>query len=305
MKYTFEHCRADYVNNWHEMAVRPRYAAAVAASARKILQGRDRYMAVARETGVPWFVIGIIHKMECNCDFGKHLHNGDSLRKRTWRVPAGRPKSGKPPFAWEESAIDAIRYDKLDHIKKWSVEVAAFAFEKYNGFGSRRRGVPSAYLWSFSTVYTRGKFVRDHVWDANAISEQTGAMVLMKELFQLQPSLALPVGEPTAVRIDEDSREGYGEEPPLRQSRTVWGGVLAGFGAAITWAWNKIGLTVDAVGNVAGDVIESADGIASSAGRVAELVGLNLPYIGAAALIAGLYLVIYARTDARRNGKVG
>ena len=36
-----------------------------------------RYDQVANATGVPWYVIGIIHEMEGGLNFTTHLHNGD------------------------------------------------------------------------------------------------------------------------------------------------------------------------------------------------------------------------------------
>ena len=69
---------------------------------------RARYASVSAQTGVPWWVIGLIHMMEAGQSFRCHLHNGDPLTARTVQVPAGRPKTGQPPFIWEESAADAL-----------------------------------------------------------------------------------------------------------------------------------------------------------------------------------------------------
>ncbi|MNR22399.1 hypothetical protein D3C85_1393480 [compost metagenome] len=132
--------------------------------------------------GVPWFFIGIIHSLESNFHFGKHLHNGDPLTQRTVRVPAGRPVQGDPPFSWEASAKDALRMKGFDQQSDWSTARMLYRWEAYNGFGYRPRGVPSAYLWSFSTHYTKGRFVEDHVFDPNSVSQQCGAAVMLKAL---------------------------------------------------------------------------------------------------------------------------
>ena len=60
-------------------------------------------------TPIPWYVIGFIHKMESDMNFGTHLHNGDPLTARTVHVPTGRPVNGNPPFTWEDSAADALQ----------------------------------------------------------------------------------------------------------------------------------------------------------------------------------------------------
>ena len=74
----------------------------------RILRFQDRYARLAAQSTVPWYVIAVIHNMECGLDFTKHLHNGDSLKRRTVNEPEGRPKTGQPPFAFDVSALDAL-----------------------------------------------------------------------------------------------------------------------------------------------------------------------------------------------------
>jgi hypothetical protein len=57
-----------------------------------------------------------------------------------------------------------------------------FRFEKYNGFGYRRRNIQSPYLWSYCQHYTSGKFIQDGKYDPGAVSKQCGAAVLLSEL---------------------------------------------------------------------------------------------------------------------------
>lgn len=181
---SFSQRKAEYGALWKSAVVRPDKLPEVRARARQVLASRARYDAVSKATGVPWYVIGILHSMECSLSFTKHLHNGDPLKAKTVNVPKGRG-----PFAtWEESAIDALRYDKLDKITDWSVERIAFALEKFNGFGYIKRGIHSPYLWSFTTAYEKGKFVSDGVWSATAVSQQCGGMAILKALIELEPT---------------------------------------------------------------------------------------------------------------------
>ena len=90
------------------------------ARVRAIAEAKPRYDQVANATGVPWYVIGIIHEMEGGLNFATHLHNGDPLAGRTVQVPAGRPPTGIPPFQWEESAIDALTLEAFHSIKLWT-----------------------------------------------------------------------------------------------------------------------------------------------------------------------------------------
>lgn len=197
---TFEELRGGYAAQWSRMKILPEREATLTATARRLLANRERYQRVSDKTnGIPWFFIAVLHDRESSGDFDTHLHNGDPLTARTRRVPAGRPAKGSPPFTWEESAIDALTMKGFHLIKDWSVERMAFSGEGYNGFGYRNRGVPSAYLWSFSDMYRGGKFVADRVWSASAIDKQAGIMPLMRMLANLDASVAKALGSKTGV----------------------------------------------------------------------------------------------------------
>jgi len=150
--------------------------------ASKLLENIYRYESVGIPLNIPWWFIGAIHGLESGFAFDRHLHNGDPLTARTRRVPAGRPADGAPPYTWEESAQDALRYMKLDQWGDWSVAGALYQWEAYNGFGYRKYKINSPYLWSFSNHYEKGRYVRDHVFDTNATSNQCGAATLLRSL---------------------------------------------------------------------------------------------------------------------------
>lgn len=171
---------------------------AIDACVDKIAAGRPKYEAVSKKTGVPWYFIGILHNMECSGRFNQHLHNGDPLTARTVRVPAGFPKAGNPPFTWEASAEDALRLKKLDQWTDWSIPAMLFKMEEYNGFGYRSRGIRSPYLWSCSNHYSRGKFVKDGIFDPNAVSKQIGGAVILRRMSERQLAIA---GEVDAVTL--------------------------------------------------------------------------------------------------------
>src|SRR3990167_350282 len=121
-KPTFSGLESEYARLWQTMQVKSSWDVAVDRRARAILAHKARYSQVEARTGVPWPMIGVIHSMECGLSFTSHLHNGDSLKKRTYHVPAGRPKTGTPPFGWEESACDALLMKSLDKVEDWSIE---------------------------------------------------------------------------------------------------------------------------------------------------------------------------------------
>jgi len=151
---------------------------------RKMVTNKAKYDTVSIELNIPWYFIAVIHNMESSLNFKTHLHNGDPLSARTTNVPKGRPVSGKPPFSWPESVMDALKMKKLDKWTDWSIAGILFKLEIYNGWGYRNNHpeVLSPYLWSFSNHYTKGKYVSDGKWDANAVSQQCGAATLLRRM---------------------------------------------------------------------------------------------------------------------------
>ena len=172
--FSYGELRDDYARLWQGMKIPAGMAAAVEARVRAIARGNPRYDQVSNATGVPWYVVGTIHELEASLKFSAHLHNGDPLTARTVQVPADRPTSGVPPFDWEDSAIDALMMKNLNEVKLWTVERIAYQLEAYNGWGYRTRktGINTPYLWAATSNYKKGKFVRDRVFDPNAVSRQ-------------------------------------------------------------------------------------------------------------------------------------
>ncbi len=187
-----------YTEAYIKAEIRPEKKEELRVAAYRIREGMARYEDVAAKlgNGIHWWFIGIVHYMEAGHfypnHFRYHLHCGDPLTGRTVHIPKGRPKanprggtvppSPANPYSWEESAIDALRYMGYDVVKDWSIENCLYLFEKYNGFGYKRRGVPSPYLWSYTDKYTSGKYVADGKFDPKAVSKQPGVAALMKAL---------------------------------------------------------------------------------------------------------------------------
>ena len=171
-------------SRWKAATVPAHRFPAVDAIANRILLNRARYERVDAATGVPWYVIAGLHNMEASGSFQKHLHEGSSLAGRTRWIPKGRPLTGKPPFTWEFSAEDALKYDKMGAVKWSSLDATLYACERYNGTGYLKfhPTVPTPYLWSYTSVYTRGKYVADGKWSSTAVSQQAGIAAIWKRL---------------------------------------------------------------------------------------------------------------------------
>ncbi|MCW5705265.1 MAG: peptidoglycan-binding protein, partial [Bradyrhizobium sp.] len=177
----------DYRKLWDTMTVSADWQKKANAIATRIVASQGRYAAAVAGTSVPWWFVAVVHAMECSLRFDQHLHNGDPLTARTVQVPKNRPPAGNPPFTWAQSARDAIEFERLTSIVDWSLENVLFNWHRYNGINNeyKRKGIPTPYLWSGSQHYRKGKYVRDGVFDANAVSAQVGAAVLLKSLVDL------------------------------------------------------------------------------------------------------------------------
>lgn len=172
----------EYVRFFNGAGIRSSKTKVVREMADIAWNNRARYQSIGQPLGIPWWFIAGLHQMESTYNFSRHLHNGDRLTARTTRVPAGRPTSGSPPFTFEESAVDALKHKNFHEETDWSLPRALFRFERYNGFGYRPRNIATPYLWSFTTIYGRGKYVEDGVFDGNATSQQCGVAALFRQL---------------------------------------------------------------------------------------------------------------------------
>lgn len=182
--------RASYAFSWANMKVTPSRVASLKALATKFAKNRAQYAEVETLTGVPWWWIAIVHERESSCDFSTYLGNGDPLDRVSTHEPAGRG-----PFpTWSAGAVDAIRLQGLDKWKDWSIEAALFQFEAYNGWGYLGK-TNSPYVWSWSNLYSRGKYVADGVFSPTTIDPQPGcaSMLFQMILAGLIPQLVSKV----------------------------------------------------------------------------------------------------------------
>lgn len=153
----------------------------------KIIEEKRRksYEKVYEITCVPWHFVAITHGMEASFDLLAHLHNGDPLKSKTVQIPRNRPDPWNPPSDWASSAVDAMQVDKFADQTDWDLAKLLYRWEAYNGWRSRvLYKIHTPYLWSYTNHYIKGKFVRDNVWDPNAVSKQCGTAAMLKALVE-------------------------------------------------------------------------------------------------------------------------
>ena len=147
-------------------------------------KNQSRYQKLERSLGIPWYFIAVIHERESSGKFTGNLCNGDPITDRTLHVPANRPPCGDPPFTWEECAEDALKLKDLDQWTEWNAPGMLYQLECYNGFGYRlyHEDVPSPYLWSFSSLYSSGKYDTDGHFNPDLVDKQAGAATLLRRM---------------------------------------------------------------------------------------------------------------------------
>lgn len=289
---TFLSLKKQYAKLWQSLEIKPAWRSKLDAAANKILVNKSQYMRVQRETGVPWYFVGVIHMRESSCNFSTHLHNGDSLKARTWRVPAGRPKTGSPPFDWYFSAADALRMKGLDKLPGWDIETILYQLERYNGFGYRQyhKATLSPYLWQGTGHYCDadsacGKYVSDGKFSSAEADKQCGAAAVLKvleEMGEVSFAVKVPVRE------------------VVKGNRTI--GALLGVVVTTVVGWFVT------VGEIIGRWLELLPGKVSdtellidTTGKVASWLGVPLSiWITGGLAITGVLIALYRAIQGER-----
>jgi len=161
-------------------AVITRDPAKIRRESERVAMFRKRYEDIGQVAKCPWWLVAVLHMRENNNDFRGVLHNGERIigtGRKTRLVPKNRG-----PFAtFEESAVDALKIQGIHLIKTWDVERSLGFIERYNGMGYYRRGVPSPYLWNYTSHYSKGKYTYDGVYDPTVIDQQIGCVAILIE----------------------------------------------------------------------------------------------------------------------------
>jgi len=189
-------------------------------------EARQRYQAVSAETGVPWCFVAVAHEREASQNWKTQLGQGDPLDRVSVHDPAGRG-----PFrSWEEGAIDALAncHPYAARNKDWTIGGTLTMLEQYNGLGYASRGVPSPYLWSGTDQYKSGKYVRDGVFDPNAVDQQLGCAGLLTAMMALDPTITF-----TGTTISAPSLRPARKPPPVPKSPSVSNPSNGSIGAAV------------------------------------------------------------------------
>ncbi len=153
--------------------------------AERLIANKSRYVAIEKRTGVPWWLIAVLHMRESDANFKTYLGNGEPLSRKTRLVPRGRG-----PFAsFEDGAVDALRIDGLSAVKDWRIEKALYYCEIFNGAGYHNKGLPSPYVWGGTNQQRAGKYIADGRFSSTAWDGQPGCAPILATMAKMDPTI--------------------------------------------------------------------------------------------------------------------
>jgi len=173
-----------YAKKWDAMITNTNRRKEFEGLAGFALAHKIEYQHVEDATGVPWYMVAVIHRRESDGNFDTYLGNGQSLRRITTIVPKGRG-----PFPnFLAGAIDALKEDDLVDVKDWRLEKILFWCTTFNGWGY---GLTSPYIWGGTNQQKRGRYIRDHVYNPFSWDTQPGCAPLLSTIIQLDPTVKI------------------------------------------------------------------------------------------------------------------
>ena len=166
---------------WDAASVKSSREHEVAYVVQKLAGNKKRYQNIEAKTGVPWYLIAMLHERESSARFDRQLAQGDPLNRRSTNEPISGPFN-----TFEDSAVWALHHDGLDKVKDWTLEKVLYYAELWNGWGYAmyHPTVPSPYIWGATTVQKPGKYVADGKFSSTAMDTQLGIAAMLKEFME-------------------------------------------------------------------------------------------------------------------------
>ena len=161
----------------HEVAVR------LVASNAKLA-----YQQIEGATGVPWWIIAVIHEREANQNFDCSIAQGDP-----WNAPSRHVPKGRGGFkSFFDAAVDALTNcaPHASQWKDWTAGGTLTLLELYNGLGYEDyHAEASPYIWGATDQEQRGKYIGDGEYSAATWDTQLGCAAMLKAMMALDPSI--------------------------------------------------------------------------------------------------------------------
>lgn len=184
---------AENQSRWEKCEITPSRLAAVNAVAKRLTEesAKRQYTAIQQATGVPWWVIAVIHEREASQNFMCSLAQGDPWNEISKHVPKGRG-----PFkSFLDAAVDALK-NCAPYAAKWTDWTAGgllTLLERYNGLGYEEyHAEASPYNWGATNQEQPGKYVSDGEYSPTVWDTQIGCSAMLKAMMQLDKTISIP-----------------------------------------------------------------------------------------------------------------
>lgn len=176
---------------WQKCQITPSRLAEVNSVAKRLCAqtAKITYQAVENATGVPWWVVAVIHERECDQNFACNIAQGDPWNAVSRHVPKGRG----PFSSFLAAAVDALTKcpPKAAEWKDWSAGGTLTILEEYNGLGYESyHAEASPYIWGATNQEQRGKYVGDGEYSAATWDTQLGCAAMLMAMMALDKTIA-------------------------------------------------------------------------------------------------------------------
>lgn len=175
---------------WESAKITRSRLAEVAHVAQRLVapNAKTSYLALENATGVPWWVIAVIHEREASQDFSRSLAQGDRWDRVSRNVPRGRG-----PFpSFFAAGVDALVKCApfASRWKDWTPGGTLTLLELYNGTGYEDyHHEASPYIWGATDQEEWGKYVGDGDYQAHVWDTQIGCAALIRAMMAIDPSI--------------------------------------------------------------------------------------------------------------------
>lgn len=177
---------------WKTCEILPKQSTLLKMVANRLVasSAKFQYQVISRTTGVPWWVIAVIHEREASQRWNANIAQGDPWNAVSKHVPRGRG-----PFkSFRDAAIDALTNCApfAAKWKDWSAGGALTLLVLYNGTGYEDwHHEASPYIWAATNHEEWGKYVSDGHWHADVWDNQLGCAAMLKAMMDVDKEIVL------------------------------------------------------------------------------------------------------------------
>lgn len=175
---------------WDICKVTPSRLNEVNATAMKLCgkYAKDQYLELEKATGVPWYIIAVIHEREGDQNFNTSLAQGDP-----WRVVSRHVPRGRGPFkSFFDAGVDSLVRcpPYASRWRDWTPGGALTLLEEYNGLGYEiYHNESSPYNWGATNQEMWGKYTSDGSYSSHAWDTQLGCAAMLKQMMVIDPTI--------------------------------------------------------------------------------------------------------------------